>query len=45
MTALHYASYYGHTDIVEILVNHGADVNVVTKVIQIIRINEFYSNL
>ena len=30
--ALHYASSRGHTDVVEILLNHNADINVVTKV-------------
>ena len=29
-TAIHHASCEGHTDIVEVLVNNGADVNFVT---------------
>ena len=29
--ALHYASYEGHAEIAEVLVNYGADINVVTR--------------
>ena len=36
--ALHYASYNGHTDIAEVLVNLNADINIVTEVILILRI-------
>ena len=42
--ALHNASIFGHTDVVEILLNHNADINVVTKVIQIMRMSVFYCN-
>ena len=35
--ALHYASSQGDRDIVEILVNHNADINVAIKVIDIMR--------
>ena len=34
--ALHYASNKGDVDVVEALLNHGADINVVTKVIQLV---------
>ena len=30
---LHYASYGGYTDIVKILLNYNADINIITKVI------------
>ena len=43
--ALHYASFCGHTDVVEILLNHNADINVITEVIQIMRMSVFYSNV
>ena len=36
--ALHYASYGGYTDIVQILLNYNADINIMTKVIQIKKI-------
>ena len=39
MVALHYASTNGHSNVVEILLNHNADINIVTKVIQIMRMN------
>ena len=45
MTALHFASNEGHVDVVEILLNHNADINVVSKVIEIMRMSVFYSNL
>ena len=44
-TALHYASSKGHTDVVELLLNHNADINVVTKVTYIMRMIVVYSNL
>ena len=34
--ALHYASDKGDVDVVEALLNHGADINAVTKVIQLV---------
>ena len=43
--ALHDASSVGHTDVVEILLNHNADINVVAKVIYIMRMIVVYSNL
>ena len=43
--ALHYASFCGHADVVEILLNHSADINVITEVIQIMRMSVFYSNV
>ena len=33
--ALHYASYKGDVYVVEVLLNHGADINVVTKEISV----------
>ena len=44
-TALHHASSEGHTDVVEVLLNHNADIDVVTKVIYIMRMIVVYSNL
>ena len=43
--ALHYASFFGHGDVVEILLNHNADINVVAKVNRIMRMSAFYSNV
>ena len=31
-TALHYSAIYGHTEVVEILIRSGADVNALDKV-------------
>ena len=45
MAALHYASHEGYANIVEVLVNHNADMNIVTEVIQIIRMGMLYCNL
>ena len=39
--ALHFASCRGHTDVVKLLLNHNADINVVTEVIWIIRMSFF----
>ena len=44
-TALHYATSEGHTDVVEILLNHNADINVFAKVIYIMRMIVVYSNI
>ena len=43
--ALHYASSEGHADVVETLLDHNADINVVTKVIWIMRMSVFYCYL
>ena len=43
--ALHYVCIDGHADVVEILLNQNADINVVTKVIYIMRMIVVYSNL
>ena len=45
LAALHCASSEGHTDVVEIFLNHNADIDVVAKVIDIMRIILVYSNL
>ena len=45
MGTLHYASNKGHPEVVEILLNHTANINIVTKVIHIIRMSVFHSNL
>ena len=45
MAAIHFASNGGHTDVVETLLNYDVDINVVSKVIQIMRMSVFYSNL
>ena len=37
--ALHYASNNGHTDVVEILLNDTTNIDIVTKVIQMIRMS------
>ena len=42
--ALHISSKKGYTDVVEVLLNHNADMNAVNKVIQIMRMSVSYSN-
>ena len=37
--ALHYASNNGHTDVVEILLNHTTNIDVLIKVIQMIKMS------
>ena len=44
-TALHYASSSGHTDVVEMLLNHNANINIVIKVTLIMGMSVGYSNL
>ena len=39
--ALHFASCIGHTDVVKLLLKHNPDINVVTKVIGIMRMSVF----
>ena len=43
--ALQCASSEGHTDVVEILLSHNVDIDVVTKVTDIIRMSVYYSNI
>ena len=43
--ALHHASFQGHTDVLEVLLNHNADIDAVDKVIYIMRMIAVYSNL
>ena len=45
MAALHLASGRGHTDVAEILLNHNADINLVTKVNVTKSMSVRYSNL
>ena len=42
--AIHYASREGYTNIVEVLINHYADINIVTKVTQLMRMSIFIIN-
>ena len=37
--ALHYASHYGHAHVVELLLNHNTDIDIVTKIIQMIKMS------
>ena len=37
--ALHYASHYGNAHVVKVLHNHTTDIDIVTKIIQMIRMS------
>ena len=39
---MHHAAHEGLTDIVKSLINIGADINIITEVINILKMNMFY---